>query len=96
MSKMTELASGAITALRALLYLVGAVLGVARNWDNRLIGAVLGFGAGALISSVSFELVEEGLQTAGGLLPTRHITDWTDIPTRFQNLMCYTPLRPNR
>src|SRR5215207_6537930 len=43
------------------------MLGVARDWDNRLIGAVLGFGAGALISSVSFELVAEGLKTAGGL-----------------------------
>jgi ZIP family zinc transporter len=47
--------------------MIGALLGVARHWDNRLIGAVLGFGAGALISSVSFELVEEGLQTAGGV-----------------------------
>jgi ZIP family zinc transporter len=44
---------------------IGAVLGVVRRWDNRLIGAVLGFGAGALISGVSFELVGEGLQAAG-------------------------------
>jgi zinc transporter, ZIP family len=54
-------------AVAASSLVIGAVLGVARNWDNRLIGAVLGFGAGALISSVSFELVAEGLQTAGGL-----------------------------
>jgi zinc transporter, ZIP family len=46
--------------------IIGALLGVARRWDDRLIGAVLGFGAGALISGVSFELVEEGLRTAGG------------------------------
>ena len=39
---------------------------MARRWDDRLIGAVLGFGAGALISAVSFELVEEGLRAAGG------------------------------
>ncbi len=45
---------------------IGAVLGVVRRWDIRLMGAVLGFGAGALISGVSFELVGEGLQAAGG------------------------------
>jgi zinc transporter, ZIP family len=54
-------------AVAASSLVIGAVLGVIRRWDNRLIGAVLGFGAGALISSVSFELVEEGLATAGGL-----------------------------
>ena len=31
------------------------------------IGLVLGFGAGALISAVSFELAEEGVKIAGGL-----------------------------
>jgi ZIP family zinc transporter len=46
---------------------IGAMLGVVRRWDDRIIGAVLGFGAGALISSVSFELVEEGLATSGGM-----------------------------
>jgi zinc transporter ZupT len=54
-------------AVAASSLVIGAVLGVIRRWDNRLIGAVLGFGAGALISSVSFELIEEGLATAGGL-----------------------------
>jgi ZIP family zinc transporter len=54
-------------AVAASSLVIGAVLGVARRWDKRLIGAVLGFGAGALISSVSFELVEEGLQTAGAV-----------------------------
>ena len=54
-------------AVAASSLVIGAVLGVVRRWDDRLIGAVLGFGAGALISSVSFELVEEGLATSGGL-----------------------------
>ncbi|WP_457102062.1 ZIP family metal transporter [Microbacterium sp. P5_E9] len=54
-------------AVAASSLVIGAVLGVLRRWDDRLIGAVLGFGAGALISSVSFELVEEGLATSGGL-----------------------------
>jgi ZIP family zinc transporter len=54
-------------ALAASSLVIGAVLGVIRPWNRRLIGVVLGFGAGALISSVSFELVEEGLAAAGGL-----------------------------
>ena len=54
-------------AVAASSLFIGAVLGVVHRWDARLIGAVLGFGAGALISSVSFELVEEGLATSGGL-----------------------------
>ena len=53
-------------AIAASSLVIGAILGVVRRWDDRLVGAVLGFGAGALISSVSFELVEEGLQAAGG------------------------------
>ncbi|WP_243073952.1 ZIP family metal transporter [Microbacterium sp. SS28] len=54
-------------AVAASSLLIGAVLGVIHRWDDRLVGAVLGFGAGALISSVSFELVEEGLAVSGGL-----------------------------
>lgn len=53
-------------AIAASSLVIGAILGVVRRWNDRLVGAVLGFGAGALISSVSFELVEEGLQAAGG------------------------------
>jgi zinc transporter, ZIP family len=47
--------------------LLGAALGIYRSWNERLIGLVLGFGAGALISSVSFELVQEGMRVAGAL-----------------------------
>ena len=47
-------------ALSASSLVLGAVLGLARQWSVRLIGLVLGFGAGALISAVSFELFEEG------------------------------------
>ena len=54
-------------AVAASSLVIGAVLGVVRRWDHSLIGAVLGFGAGALISGVSFELVEEGLRAAGGV-----------------------------
>src|SRR6187200_694212 len=55
-------------ALAASSLLIGAVLGVARRWHQGLIGVVLGFGAGALISSISFELAAEGF-AKGGALP---------------------------
>ncbi|HZA32415.1 MAG TPA: hypothetical protein VE462_12955 [Propionibacteriaceae bacterium] len=44
---------------------IGAVLGLARDWKSAFVGAVLGFGAGALISSVAFELAEEGIKVGG-------------------------------
>jgi zinc transporter, ZIP family len=54
-------------ALAASSLLLGAVVGLARSWPPRLIGLVLGFGAGALISAVSFELAEDGVAIGGGL-----------------------------
>ncbi len=48
--------------LAAASLILGAVLALVRNWRPRLIGAVLAFGAGALISSVAFELAQEGLR----------------------------------
>ena len=47
-------------ALAASSLVVGAVLAVVRPWRDSWVGMVLAFGAGALISSVSFELAEEG------------------------------------
>jgi ZIP family zinc transporter len=47
-------------ALAASSLVVGALLGVARPWPDRLVGLVLAFGAGALISAVSFDLAAEG------------------------------------
>jgi zinc transporter, ZIP family len=44
---------------------LGMLLGLARVWAPRLIGLVLAFGAGALVSAVSFELFEEGLDVGG-------------------------------
>lgn len=52
-------------ALAASSLLLGAVLGLVRSWSDTLVGLVLGFGAGALIASVSFELAEEGLRVGG-------------------------------
>jgi zinc transporter, ZIP family len=49
-------------ALASSSLLLGALLAFARRWPPRQIGLVLAFGAGALISAVSFELAAEGLR----------------------------------
>jgi ZIP family zinc transporter len=54
-------------AMAASSLLIGALVGLARSWPQRLVGLVLGFGAGALISAVSFELAEEGVRVGGPL-----------------------------
>jgi ZIP family zinc transporter len=48
-------------ALAASSLVLGALLGLARDWPDRAVGVVLAFGAGALISAVSYDLVEEGV-----------------------------------
>ena len=53
-------------AVAASSLLIGAFLGLVRPWPARAIGWVLGFGAGALISAVSFELAQEGVRIGGG------------------------------
>jgi ZIP family zinc transporter len=52
-------------ALSASSLIAGALLGLARPWPERLIGSVLAFGAGALISAVSFDLAAEGSRLGG-------------------------------
>lgn len=49
-------------ALAASSLVVGALLALVRRWPPRQVGLVLAFGAGALISAVSFELAAEGLR----------------------------------
>jgi ZIP family zinc transporter len=51
--------------LAASSLVLGALLSFARKWSPRAIGVVLSFGAGALISAVSFELAEEGFAVGG-------------------------------
>jgi zinc transporter, ZIP family len=53
-------------AFAASSLVIGAALGLARQWSNKLIGLVLAFGAGALISAVSFDLAQEGGRVGGG------------------------------
>jgi ZIP family zinc transporter len=52
-------------ALAASSLVIGARLGLVRVWPGQLVGLVLAFGAGALISAVSFDLAEEGAQVGG-------------------------------
>jgi len=54
-------------ALAASSLVIGAAVGLARPWPRKLVGLVLGFGAGALISAVSFELFGEGIRLGGGV-----------------------------
>jgi ZIP family zinc transporter len=51
--------------LAASSLIVGAALALLRTWRDGIVGAVLAFGAGALISSVAFELAQEGLRVGG-------------------------------
>ena len=52
-------------ALAASSLLIGAALAFAHRWSKRQVGLVLAFGAGALISAVSFELAQEGIALGG-------------------------------
>ena len=54
---LTAILWGAVAASSLVL---GALLALVRPWSDRVIGLVLAFGAGALISAVSYELFEEG------------------------------------
>jgi ZIP family zinc transporter len=58
---------------RALLYgslastsfLIGAMLGIFTSPPRRLIAGVVGFGAGVLVSALTFELMQEAFETGG-------------------------------
>lgn len=52
-------------ALAASSLVLGALLTFVRDWSRPQVGTVLAFGAGALISSVSFELAQEGIEVGG-------------------------------
>ena len=59
---LTALGWGAHAASSVM---IGAVLGCLRSWPKRPLGLLLGFGAGALLSAISFELFEEGFKEGG-------------------------------
>jgi zinc transporter, ZIP family len=65
-SKVAEMAAAiGWGALAASSLIIGALLSLLRKWSARQVGLVLAFGAGALISAVSFELAQEGLKVGG-------------------------------
>jgi ZIP family zinc transporter len=45
---------------------IGAMLGLVRRWPDAALGLVLAFGAGALISAISFDLSQQGVRIRGG------------------------------
>ena len=55
-------------ALAASSLVIGAALSFAREWSMQQVGYVLAFGAGALISAVSFELAAEGIEVGGAAI----------------------------
>jgi ZIP family zinc transporter len=61
---MLEAAFWGVVSASTLL--IGALVALWRPLPSRLVGLVMGFGAGALISAVSFELVEEAVNAARG------------------------------
>jgi zinc transporter, ZIP family len=59
------LEAGAWGLIGASSLLLGAVIGLALPIPSRVIGLILGFGAGTLISAVAFELTEEAYRLGG-------------------------------
>ena len=59
------LAAFGFGALSASSLLIGALIGVLVLPPRRLVAAVMAFGAGALISALTFELIEEAYSKAG-------------------------------
>ncbi|MGH3042873.1 MAG: ZIP family metal transporter [Gaiellaceae bacterium] len=53
-------------ALAASSLVLGGVLALRFRIPTRLLGLILGFGAGVLVSAVAYELVEEAFSTSGG------------------------------
>ena len=53
-------------ALAASSLLIGALIAMQFHISVRVIGAIMGFGAGVLISAVAFDLVEDSYDLAGG------------------------------
>src|SRR6188474_3511879 len=47
--------------------IIGALIGVSMKVPRRYVALVMGFGAGALISALAFDLTEEAFQGGGGV-----------------------------
>jgi zinc transporter, ZIP family len=53
---------------------IGAVFALRVTVDRLVLGLVMGFGAGVLLSAVAFELVEEAFDTSGVLTDVGVVT----------------------
>lgn len=53
-------------AISAASLLIGALIALRWSVPARIVGLIMGFGAGAMISAVSFELIQEAIETSGG------------------------------
>lgn len=62
---MLEAAIWGLVAASTLL--IGAFIGIRRPPRPHVLGAIMAFGAGVLLSAVAYELVDEAIETAGGL-----------------------------
>lgn len=60
------LEAGAWGLVGGLALLIGASIGALRRVPPRIIGLVMAFGAGVLISAAAFELTEQAFESAGG------------------------------
>lgn len=65
----TPFIAGLWGLLAASSLIIGAWIGVSMNISRRVVALVMGFGAGALISALAFDLTEEAFE-GGGTLPT--------------------------
>jgi zinc transporter, ZIP family len=61
---MLEAAFWGVASASSLL--IGALIALRFSLPPRVVGLVMGFGAGALISAVSFELIEEAIEASRG------------------------------
>ena len=52
--------------LSSLSLVVGGLLGLSFSFGRRTLGCIMGFGAGALLSAVSFELVLKAIKLSFG------------------------------
>jgi ZIP family zinc transporter len=57
-------------ALAQSTLVIGAVIAVVRPLSKRMLGIVMAFGAGVLLSALSFELISRAVSTADGLRGT--------------------------
>lgn len=55
-------------AVAASSLVIGCLLALVWDWPKRMVGLALAFGAGALVSAISFELAAEGIES-GGFVP---------------------------